>query len=407
MNRPAGFLSIVGIGEDGVAGLSERARALVAEARLVVGGARHLALADMLIRGVRRTWPSPIAEIVPDLLALRPEPVAVLASGDPFCFGVGSLLAAALPAGDWQCLPQPSCLSLACARLGWAVQEAEVVSLCGRPLETLAAHLHDGVRLLVLSADAATPGQVARFLTVRGFGDSRITVLEALGGPRERVRDAIAAGFDLAGIDALNMLAVRLAAAPDARVLGLAAGLPDDAFDHDGQITKHEVRAATMAALAPVPGALLWDVGTGSGSVAIEWALRHRTCRAVAIDRNATRLARARGNAARLGVPGVGFVLGAAPDAFAGLPAPDAVFVGGGGAGDGVLEAAWAALRPGGRMVVNAVTVETEQALLAFMARHGGHMTRIGVEHLSPVGRLHGWRAAMTVTQFAATKGAA
>lgn len=401
-------VSIIGIGEDGVDGLSAAACALIADARLVLGGARHLALADRLIAGARAVWPTPIGDAVGMILA-APGPVVALASGDPFWFGVGTMLARGLPAGSWRCLPQVSALSLACARLGWGVQDADVVSTCGRPVAAVAAALAPGRRLLVLSQDAQTPADVARLLCAQGFGPSEMVVMEALGGPRERISrhraDSFAAeGFAADAFDPLNLLAITPRAAAGARVLPRLAGLPDAAFAHDGQITKREIRAVTLAALAPMPGELLWDIGAGSGSIAIEWMRAHAANRAVAVDRRPDRLARAAANARELGVPGLDCVAGGAPEALAGLPAPDAVFVGGGAGIPGVVEACWAALRTGGRLVMNAVTIETEAVLFAARQTYGGSLTRMGVERLVEVGRMHGYRPAMTITQFVAVK---
>lgn len=398
------WLSLLGIGEDGIDGLSAQARALVRDAGMVIGGTRHLALADRLITGQRQVWPSPIGAILPVLHAQRPVPVVVLASGDPFCFGVGPLLTAGMPRDEWRCLPVPSCLSLACARLGWAIQDVEVTSFCGRPLALLAARLQPGSRILALSADASTPRHVADFLEARGFGPSEITLLEALGGPNERVRATTANGFDLTDPHPLNLLAITLKAKAGTCIIPLVTGLDDDAFDHDGQITKREIRTATLSALAPRRGDLLWDIGSGSGSIGIEWMLRHPANRAIAIDRNATRLRRAVANAERLGVPGLHPVEGSAPEALAGLEAPDAVFIGGGAQGQGVIDIAWSALRLAGRMVANAVTIETEGVLFDAHRRLGGTLTRIGVERLDRIGTMHGFRPAMTVTQWAATK---
>ena len=397
------WLTILGIGEDGVTGLSPAARALLEAAALVVGGARHLALADSLIGGARLAWPSPIAAAIPAILARRPAAVVVLASGDPHSYGVGTLLAEHVAVAETRCLPAPSAFSLACARLGWALQDCATVSFCGRPVAALAPLLQPGGRVLALSADAATPATVAGYLAARGFGGSTLHVLEALGGPGERIRSA--AAVDYRGeAHPLNMLAIEVAASPGARVIPLNAGLADALFEHDGQITKSEIRAVTLAALAPRRGERLWDVGCGSGSVGIEWMLRHPANRAIGIEENPVRAERAARNAASLGVPGLRLVGGAAPGALAGLPRPDAVFVGGGAHAAGVLDAAWQALGPDGRLVANAITVESEAALLAARARLGGMLTRLAVERLDTVGRLHGYRPAMTVTQFVAVK---
>ncbi|WP_186374219.1 precorrin-6y C5,15-methyltransferase (decarboxylating) subunit CbiE [Roseomonas gilardii] len=400
----ARWLSIIGLGEDGVEGLSPAARTLLAGAAHIFGGPRHLALAAPLLRGEAHPWRSPLAESWPALMALRGRPVAVLASGDPFLFGVGASLARLVPPEEFLALPAPSSLALACARLGWAMQEVATVSLCGRPLETLRPALQPGARVLVLAADAATPGAVAGFLCRHGFGPTRMHLLEALGGPRERHRRLIAGEPLPAPIDPLNLLALEVEAAPGARVLPLASGLPDDFFEHDGQITKREIRAVTLSSLAPRQGGMLWDIGAGSGSVGIEWMLRHPANRAIGFEPRPERAARAAGNAALLGVPALRIVEGRAPEALAGQPVPDAVFVGGGVSHPGLLGAAWEALRPGGRIVANAVTLEGESALAAALGRWGGTLARIGVERLDRLGGMHGFRPAMTVTQWVAEK---
>lgn len=397
------WLAILGIGEDGVEGLTAAARALISGAELVVGGARHLALADGLIRGERLAWPTPLADAIPKICARRGSPVAVLASGDPFCYGVGSKLLRHVPPEETLCLPAPSAFSLACARLGWSLQDAATITFCGRPIAPLAPLLQPGARVLALSADATTPSAVAAFLRGRGFGQSVLHVLEALGGPRERVRRTTADDFGFE-VDALNMLAIEVVAGPGAQVIPLASGLPDDAFEHDGQITKREIRAVTLSSLAPRRGELLWDIGCGSGSIAVEWMLRHPANRAIAIEENDSRAARAARNAASLGVPALKVITGTAPAALAGLPPPDAVFVGGGAQEPGLLEHAWGALPPGGRIVVNGVTVETEAVLIAARERWGGSLTRLSVERLDRLGSMHGFRPAMTVTQWAAVK---
>jgi precorrin-6Y C5,15-methyltransferase (decarboxylating) len=293
---------------------------------------------------------------------------------------------------------------LAAARLGWSLQEATCLSLHGRPLALLRPHLQPGRRLLCLTSDGDGPAAIARLMAELGFGPSRLAVLEALGGARERVRATVAAGFTLDGVDALNVLAIEVAAAPGARVLPFTPGLPDDWFEHDGQITKQTVRAATIAALAPRHGELLWDVGAGSGSIAIEWMLRDPSLRAIAIEANGERAARIRRNADALGVPGLEIVGAAAPAALSSLPEPDAIFIGGGGSDVGVLDAAIQRLKPGGRLVANAVTLETETLLIARHASLGGELTRLSVSSAAPVGSMTGWRPAMPVTQWTWTK---
>lgn len=396
------WLSIVGIGEDGVAGLGEEARRLIASAETVFGGRRHLELAAPLIAGEARQWPTPF-DLSP-VIALSGRAVCVLASGDPFLHGVGATLARRVPARQMQVVPAPSAFSLAAARLGWALQDIETISLHGRPIGVVRPHLHPGSRLLCLTSDAGGPAAVAALLAGLGFGSSQVTVLEALGGPREKIRSARAEAFGLTGIDPLNLVAIEVEAVSDAFVLPLAPGLPDDLFEHDGQITKREIRALTLAALAPRRGELLWDIGAGAGSVAIEWMLAHPSLRAIAVEADPQRAARIRRNAEALGVPGLAVVEGAAPAALAALEAPQAVFVGGGGSDPGVLETAAAALPPRGRLVANAVTLEMEALLLARHGTLGGELTRLAVSRAGPIGSMSGWRPAMPVTQWAWVK---
>jgi precorrin-6Y C5,15-methyltransferase (decarboxylating) len=394
------WLSIVGIGEDGIAGLSEAAREHVACAEIVFGGKRHIALAAPLIRGAARCWPSPFERAVEEVLAQRGRRVCVLASGDPYCYGVGSVLARRIDSGEMEVLPAPSAFSLAAAKLGWALPETALLSLHGRAVDLARPHLHPGARVLALTSDGEGPAALAHLLARSGFGVSRLTVLEALGGPRERVRTASAAQFDLGAVDDLNVVAIEVTAAPGACVIARAAGLDDDLFEHDGQITKREVRAITLSSLAPRRGELLWDVGAGAGSVAIEWMLADASLRAIAIERGPQRAARIRRNAATLGVPALAVVEGAAPDALETLPVPAAIFVGGGASDPGVLDKAGAVLPAGGRLVVNAVTLGTEALLLERHALLGGELIRIEVSRAQPVGRERGWRPALPIIQW-------
>ena len=398
------WLSIIGVGEDGVEGLSAAARQAVMDAEIVFGGRRHLRLLASLIRGETVPWPSPIRSAIPRIEALRGTPVAVLASGDPFHHGIGSVLTEAVMAEETAVFAAPSSFSLAAGRLGWAVQDAGLVSLCGHPVETLLPFLQPSMRLLVLSGDETTPHAVARLLSERGFGPSRIAVLEALGGPEERIRTCRADAFDLAGIARLNTMAIDLETAGEARVIPVGAALDDGLFESDGMLTKREIRAVTLSSLAPRAGELLWDIGTGSGSVAIEWLLSHPANRAIGVERREDRAARARRNAAALGVPRLEVVEGEAPRALGSLPVPDGVFVGGGIAREGVLETAWNALSTGGRLVANSVTLESDLVLGAFVGKSGGTLTRLSVERLDRIGEMRGFRPAMTVTQLRATK---
>jgi len=397
---PKRWLSIVGIGEDGVESLSPVARGLVSGAEIVFGGERHLALANRLIRGEAKPWPSPFSRAVGAVLAMRGHQVCVLASGDPFFYGVGSVLANHVKPEETVVVPAPSAFSLAAARLGWALPDIALVSVHGRAIDRIRPHLHPGARVLALTSDSDGPAALARLLTEIGFGSSRLTTLEALGGANERVRTTTASGFDLAGIGALNTVAMEVDAAPGARIIAFSTGLDDALYEHDGQITKREIRCITLSSLAPLRGELLWDIGAGSGSVAIEWMLADPSMRAVAIEPREDRAARIRRNAAAFGVPGLEVVEGRAPEVLQELPVPDAIFVGGGASTPGVLDAATAALRTGGQLVINAVTLETEVELAARHTVLGGTLTRIAISRAEALGGKTGWRAAMPVTQW-------
>jgi precorrin-6Y C5,15-methyltransferase (decarboxylating) len=403
---PARWLSIVGIGEDGTAGLSDVARRLVSSAELVLGGKRHLTLAADLIKGRQVSWPSPISKVLPEIEAHRGRPVVVLASGDPFHYGAGDMLMRAFPVEETLCLPQPSSFSLAASRLGWSLQDVASVSLHGRALENIVRYLQPGARILALSWDASTPAKLAQLLVERGLGGTTLTVLEQLGGPQERVRSTTAARFDLKDAVALNIIALEVVAAADARLVPLASGLDDSLFEHDGQLTKRDVRAVTLSSLAPRQGELLWDVGLGAGSIAIEWLLRHPAMRAIGIEEDAERAARAARNAAALGTPDLTIVEKAAPAAFEGLPAPDAIFIGGGLSDPGLLDAAWTALKPGGRIVANAVSLSSEARLIECFQKHGGEITKLQVAKAGRAGKseVFVWRHAAPVTQWRARK---
>lgn len=402
LSRP--WLSIVGIGEDGPAGLGIEAQRLISEAEFVFGGKRHLGLAASLIKGEQRSWPTPFDAAMSELAALKGSKVCVLASGDPFLHGVGATITRRIPAAEIFVIPAPSAFSLAAARLGWPLATIETVSLHGKPVELIRPLLHPGRRVLALTSDGDGPAEVARLLTESGFGGSQLTVLEALGGGDERIRSARADRFALDGVAALNVLAIEVAAGPGARVLPLTAGLPNTLFEHDGQLTKREVRALTLSALAPRRGELLWDIGAGAGSIGIEWMLADPSLAAIAIEADPERAARIVRNAAALGVPGLKVVEGAAPAALGELPDPDAIFIGGGGSDPGVLEAAIDALRPGGRLVANAVTLEMEALLIARHVALSGELTRIAVSRAAPVGTMQGWKPAMPVTQWSWVK---
>ncbi|TDK30317.1 precorrin-6y C5,15-methyltransferase (decarboxylating) subunit CbiE [Rhizobium deserti] len=394
------WLSIVGIGEDGVIGLGENARAAISAASVVFGGRRHLELAAPLIRGEPRAWATPFDAAMRDVVAMRGETVCVLASGDPFFFGVGATLSHQVPPEEFLAYPAPSAFSLAASRMGWPLQEIETVSLHGRPLDLIRSLLHPGRRILALTSDEKGPAELAALLTQTGFGKSRVTVLEALGGGAERIRSVQADEFALADVHVLNLVAVEVSAGSGARILALGFGLHDALFEHDGQITKREIRALTLSALSPRRGELLWDIGAGAGSIGIEWMLSDPSMRALAIEAHPERAARIRRNAAAFGVPGLHIVEGQAPAALAGLPQPDAIFIGGGGSESRVLDAAVEALKTGGRLVANAVTLEMEAVLLTAQAKLGGSLVRFDIARAAPVGSMQGWKPSMPVTQW-------
>ncbi|MFG2830884.1 precorrin-6y C5,15-methyltransferase (decarboxylating) subunit CbiE [Streptomyces sp. NPDC048434] len=407
-------VTVVGIGADGWDGLPDASRQALRSAEVLIGGPRQLALLPGECAGERVPWPSPLRPAVPGLLAAHAgRRVCVLASGDPMFYGIGRTLTEVLADGAAEAarggprlriLPHPSSVSYACARLGWPLEDTEVITLVGRPTENLARALYDGHRLLVLSAGAGTPAEVAALLRAHGFGPTRMRVLEQLGGHRERTAEGTAADWDAPPADPLNVIALDCRREPGTPPLATVPGLPDAAYEHDGQLTKRHVRAATLAALAPAPGELLWDIGGGSGSIAVEWLRAHRSCRALSVERDAVRAERIGRNARSLGVPALRVVHGSAPAALDGLPTPDAVFIGGGLTAPGLLAACWEALPAGGRIVANTVTLESEALLADRYRQHGGELVRLAVAHAVPVGGFTGWRQAMPVTQWSAVK---
>ncbi|MFE3457994.1 precorrin-6y C5,15-methyltransferase (decarboxylating) subunit CbiE [Nocardiopsis aegyptia] len=416
-------ITVVGVGADGWPGVPERLRRIVLDADVVLGGHRHLAMLPERPGQRRAPWPSPLREGLPallDSLALDGATTVALASGDPFVSGIGTTLVDLLGAGAVRVEPAVSSVALARARMGWPAERCAVVSLVGRDPRLVLRQLAPGHRVLVLSSDGGTPAAVAALLADAGYGASRMTVLGDLGAgsgsdagadpdpdpgsdPWARSESRLTATADgwlsdpPGPVPALHVLALELVGP---RGYGLTAGLPDDAFEHDGQLTKRDLRASALARLAPSPGEHLWDVGAGAGSVGIEWMRAHPTCTATAVESHPERAARIGRNAGRLGVPGLAVVTGRAPDALAGLPSPDAVFVGGGATRPGVLDTCLWALRPGGRLVVHGVTLETEQLLADAYRRHGGELTRVAVETAAPIGTFTGWTPARTVTQW-------
>lgn len=394
---------VVGIGADGWSGLGDGAREAVFSADEVVGSRRQLDLLPADV-GATRPWPSPIDPLIEDIVARRAGTTCVLASGDPMLHGIGATFVRRAGAARVRVHPHPSAFSIACARLGWPAAEVELVSAVARPPEVLVRALQVRRRIVAYVTGGHGAAELARVLRDRGLGASRFVVLEQLGGPAEEIHDSTAENWGDREADPLHAVAVEVAADGQAMTYPRVPGLPDAAYASDGQLTKRHVRAATLAALAPAPGELLWDVGAGSGSIAVEWLRAEATARAVALEVRSDRAARIEANALSLGVPELEVRIGRAPEALADLPAPDAVFIGGGITTPGLLACCWAALRPGGRLVANTVTLEGEQRVATAWVAHGGTLTRIEIAHAEPVGGFTGWRGQMPVVQWCARK---
>jgi precorrin-6B C5,15-methyltransferase / cobalt-precorrin-6B C5,C15-methyltransferase len=393
------WLNIIGIGEDGIKALPRSLQMLIENAELIVGGERHLAMVAH-VETEKWPWVSPITLTFEGIMARRGRPVVVLATGDPMHYGVGAALAGHFRADEMAVYPSLSAFSLAAARMRWPLADTECLTIHGRPLDLLAGAVAPGRQLLLLSRDGASPADVARRLSELGYGASEVTVLEHMGGPHEHIYSGRADAWAHPRAADLNTLAVLCRAGDDARALSPAPGLPDEAFQHDGQLTKREIRAATLSALRPLPGQVLWDVGAGCGSISIEWLRIHRSLSAFAIEPNQERQKLIDANVAALGTPLLGRVFRPAPEAYEYLPDPDAIFIGGGLGDRGVIEGAWDRLKPGGRLVANAVTAEGEGHLFALRGKLGGDMTRLSVARLAPLGALHGWKPLMPVTQY-------
>ncbi len=424
MTGPAS-VTVVGVGDDGWPGLTEEARAALREAPLIVGSTRHLALIPDL-PGRRVPLPSPLLPQLDDLVSANPG-VCLLASGDPMLHGLGATLARRLGADEMRVLPAVSSVALACSRLGWAEHEVDVVSVVSRPAEVILPAVQPGAKVLVLSRDGGTPAALAALLAERGWGATKLTVLEHLGGRAERVRGpylarasdaappavgapaggaAPFAGDPFGGESFADLSVVALTCRPDpgTAVLPRVPGLPDDAYETDGQLTRREPRALALAALAPGPGQLLWDVGAGSGSIGIEWMRADPRCRALAVEVRPDRAGRIQRNATALGVPGIEVICGAAPEALTGLAPPDAIFLGGGLTAEGVLDACWQSLPPGGRLVAHAVTMESEALLHQWQRTVGGQLVKLAVSYAGPLGGFTTWRPALPITQWQVTR---
>jgi precorrin-6Y C5,15-methyltransferase (decarboxylating) len=356
------------------------------------------------LNATRHEWPQPFSAVLDRIKPLAGKRTVILATGDPMNYGVARKLLEFIPFAEMEVIPHLSAFSLAAARIGWSIPDCDTLTLHGRDAANIEPFIQPGARLIVLTADATTIPEVARRLIARRFGRSAITVLENMGGERERVSSFIADAMPKTPFSDLNTLAIQCVASPDAAIRPRVAGLPDDAFAHDGQLTKREVRAATIAALAPAPDQLLWDVGAGCGSVAIEWMRSTRGCEAIAFEPNEERIGMMAENADRLGTPRLKIIAGKAPGAFAGQPCPDAAFIGGGIKDNGVFESAWSSLKTGGRLVANVVTLEGEARLIELQSRHGGDLVRIDISNLTHVGPYRAMKPRMPVLQWRVTK---
>ena len=399
------WLTIIGIGDNGLDSLTPPARALFDAAKTIIAPERVLARIDCGAREVI-PWTFGIKQTIALVMARRGTPVTILATGDPMFYGVGATLMRDLDKTEMRVIPSPSAFSLAASRLGWALQDVAMISLHGRSVHGLASHVQPGARIIALTSTGRTVIEAAQILSASGYGRSEMQVLEHIGGPDERIKilraDRIAA--ERPAFADFNTLAISCEAQPGAVLLPSVPGLPDEAFEHDGQLTKREVRAVTLARLGPVPGGLMWDVGAGCGSIGIEWIRATRGARAIAIEPDEARRTMMAHNAIVLGAPGLDIVSGKAPDVLENLEMPDAVFIGGGISNDGVFEACWDALKPYGRLVANAVTVESEARLFALQAVHGGDLMRLQASRAEPVGRYLGWKPMMQVTTWSVTK---
>jgi len=411
------WLCVIGIGEDGWDDLSADARDLLYESEIVLGGERHLKMLPKDWEGERIVWSSPIREAVSKIVSWRPEDsasvqkVAIMASGDPLCYGIATKLLRHLPIEEIWIKPALTTFSLMCSRIGWSLPDVETLTIHGRPLEMLHPFVQPGAKLLVLSKGEESPEQAAKLLCARGFGKSIITVLEHLGGRKERQFSGPADSWNHPEGAALNAMAIECIPESNATILSRIPGLPDEAFFHDGQLTKREIRAVSLSRLMPVVDQVLWDVGAGCGSVAIEWMRTSPRCRAVAIEKSKSRLKLIEQNSQELGVPMLRIVPGSAPEVLADLPAPDAIFIGGGLSSGNLLQTCWNALKPGGRLVANAVTLEGEQKLLQWKNENAGKsgangdLTRLSISRAEKIGKFQGWKEMRSVIQLVVIKG--
>jgi precorrin-6Y C5,15-methyltransferase (decarboxylating) len=396
------WLDIIGIGEDGVEGLSAVALERLEGAEIIIGGDRHHHLTAK-VKAKRISWPSPFDAMIGEIKSHKGRRLVILVTGDPLWYSVGARITKSIPRDEIRFHPQLSAFQWASARMGWSLADIETVTVHGRAVEQIVPHFAPAVRILALTKDRTTPADVAALLSERGFGESRLSVLAALGGPEEQRFDGKASDWSQEVPD-FHVLAIECVAGKDARYFSRVGGLPDEAFEHDGQMTKRVVRAATISALQPYPDALLWDIGSGCGSVAIEWMRAARGALAIGIEADAGRRAMAERNSRTLGTPKLRLVAAKAPQGLGDLPRPDAAFIGGGLSEEGVFETAFDRLRPLGRLVANAVTLESEARLVALHKAHGGMLERISVSEAVAVGRYNGMKPAMAVTQWTVIK---
>jgi precorrin-6B C5,15-methyltransferase / cobalt-precorrin-6B C5,C15-methyltransferase len=397
------WLTIIGMGEDGWEALSNRARLAIKSTDVIVGASRLLALLPKTKAEIHE-WPQPFSAVVEQIKPLAGRNTVILATGDPMNFGVVRKLLEFIPFEEMTIIPQVSAFSLAAARMGWSLPDCDCITIHGRPAANVETFIQPGARLIILTEDGTSVAEVCRRLVARGYGQSGVAMLEAMGGDAERITTFIANDDPNLDWSPLNVLAVHCIAGEQAKIHSRVAGLPDDAFIHDGQLTKREVRAATLAALAPAPDQVLWDIGAGCGSVSIEWMRSTRGCDAFAIEHNQDRLNMIATNADQLGTPRLKVISGKAPEALAELRAPDAVFIGGGVGNDGVFDKAWAKLKSGGRMVCNVVTIEGEMHLYDLQEKHGGELVRMDVSTLTNVGPYRAMKPRMSVVQWRVTK---
>lgn len=399
MEKDIAWLKVIGINENGVDGLSGQARAIISAAGLVVGGKRHLELAGGLVKGQSLIWDSPIEKTIEKIIERKPQNTCVLASGDPFSYGIGATLARHIAIEEMLVIPAPSCFSLAAARLGWALQNTVTIGLNGRHLEKIIPHLQPGAKILALSTDETTPISVFELIYKRGLAAAKLQVMEHLGGEKEKIYEF----HGKENIARLNMIALEIPADLTGKAIPITSGLPDKFFENDGQLTKREIRAITLSSLAPRKGELLWDIGLGAGSIAIEWLLANPANRAIGFEKDTSRAKRALLNAVNLGVPDLQIIEGVVPHTLEGRETPDAIFIGG-GAKTETIDAAWNALKTGGRMVVNSITLETESTIISAYKKYGGNIIRIGIDRDEDVGNFTGLRPAMRVMQWSAIK---